>query len=405
MNVLLIEDEEKIARFIELELKHEGYAVTKAYDGRTGLEQAQTGVYDVILLDVMLPMLNGMEVLRRIRKNSDVPVILLTARDAVMDKVSGLDAGAAGDVKVVRRRLRPLNELAKKAEMLGSMAFDPGKFDSLEEAISNIRPEDTNASIHVGDKDLQSLEVAINNLLERMRETYRRQNRFVSDASHELRTPIAVIQGYVNMLDRWGKNDPEVLAEAIEAMKNESEHMKNLVEQLLFLARGDCGRNMLKQKEVSLSDLMREVWEEYTMIDAAHTYRLDAAPDVRIWADEAMIKQSVRIFVDNAVKYSPDRTRIRLGVREEKEEVSYLVEDEGIVMEPDEVIHVFERFYRSDAARNSRSGGTGLGLSIAQWIVQAHGGRIEVLSRPGIGTRFTVRMKKESQQPVKASAE
>lgn len=94
MNVLLIEDEEKIARFIELELKHEGYAVTKAYDGRTGLEQAQTGVYDVILLDVMLPMLNGMEVLRRIRKNSDVPVILLTARDAVMDKVSGLDAGA-----------------------------------------------------------------------------------------------------------------------------------------------------------------------------------------------------------------------------------------------------------------------------------------------------------------------
>ncbi len=94
MNILLIEDEEKIARFIELELKHEGYEVTKAYNGRDGLELAQTGAFDIILLDIMLPVLNGMEVLRRLRKTMDVPVIMLTARDAVMDKVSGLDAGA-----------------------------------------------------------------------------------------------------------------------------------------------------------------------------------------------------------------------------------------------------------------------------------------------------------------------
>ncbi|MBQ8638272.1 MAG: response regulator transcription factor [Lachnospiraceae bacterium] len=94
MNILLIEDEEKIARFVELELKHEGYSVTKSYDGREGLELALSGCYDLILLDVMLPHLNGLEVLRRLRRSSEVPVILLTARDAVMDKVSGLDAGA-----------------------------------------------------------------------------------------------------------------------------------------------------------------------------------------------------------------------------------------------------------------------------------------------------------------------
>lgn len=92
--ILIVEDEEKIARFVELELKHEGYAVDKATDGRTGLELAERGGYDLILLDIMLPGINGIEILRRVRKNSQVPVIMLTARDAVMDKVSGLDMGA-----------------------------------------------------------------------------------------------------------------------------------------------------------------------------------------------------------------------------------------------------------------------------------------------------------------------
>jgi len=92
--ILVVEDEEKIARFLELELGHEGYAVEKAHDGRTGLEMAAGGKWDLVVLDIMLPELSGLEVLRRLRKTSDVPVILLTARDAVTDKVSGLDMGA-----------------------------------------------------------------------------------------------------------------------------------------------------------------------------------------------------------------------------------------------------------------------------------------------------------------------
>ena len=92
--ILLVEDEEKLARMVELELKYEGYEVDKAADGRTGLDLAQSGKYDLVLLDIMLPALNGMEVLRRLRKESLVPVIMLTARDTVMDKVAGLDAGA-----------------------------------------------------------------------------------------------------------------------------------------------------------------------------------------------------------------------------------------------------------------------------------------------------------------------
>lgn len=94
VKILIVEDEEKIARFIELELVHEGYEIVKTNNGRTGLEIAEKGEIDLVILDIMLPELNGLEVLRRLRRTSDIPVIMLTARDAVMDKVSGLDAGA-----------------------------------------------------------------------------------------------------------------------------------------------------------------------------------------------------------------------------------------------------------------------------------------------------------------------
>lgn len=92
--ILLVEDEEKLARFVELELCYEGYEVTKAFDGRSGLELAESGRFDLVLLDIMLPELSGMEVLRRLRRTSSIPVIMLTARDSVVDKVSGLDSGA-----------------------------------------------------------------------------------------------------------------------------------------------------------------------------------------------------------------------------------------------------------------------------------------------------------------------
>ncbi|WP_044974658.1 response regulator transcription factor [Ruminococcus sp. HUN007] len=138
MKILIVEDEEKLARFTELELKHEGYETEKAFDGRTGLEMAESGGFDLILLDIMLPGLNGIEVLRRIRKTSDVPVILLTARDSVMDKVSGLDTGADDyitkpfDIEELLARIRAAlrkrsakPEGASAALSFGALELDP----------------------------------------------------------------------------------------------------------------------------------------------------------------------------------------------------------------------------------------------------------------------------------------
>lgn len=295
----------------------------------------------------------------------------------------------------VREQLLPLNELAKKAEQLSSIAFDESKFHRLEDAISNVNPGSGDEHLNIGDKELKGLELAVNNLIDRMRESFRQQSRFVSDASHELRTPISVIQGYVNMLDRWGKEDETILAEGIEAIKHESEHMSSLVEQLLFLARSDSGRQKLVSEKISLNELMNEVYEESVMIDSEHVYTFQepASQDpeqVFILGDPTMLKQTMRILADNARKYTKKNDEIMFAVGVQGEECFFSVQDTGIGMIEQDISHIFERFYRSDEVRNGSIGGSGLGLSIAKWIVDKHRGHFEILSREGLGTRIIV---------------
>lgn len=291
----------------------------------------------------------------------------------------------------INKILRPLNEITEMASRLSNMNFGNSTTEELEDAISKISPVASGERLHTGNRELKGLEEAINNLLDRMRESYIQQARFVSDASHELRTPISVIQGYANMLDRWGKEDESVLDESIIAIKNESENMKILVEQLLFLARGINGKTQLKCNEFCLNDMMREVFEESKMIDEKHVYEYNSEGIITVYGDEALLKQTVRILIENAAKYTDEGNAIMLctGINENREPYMW-VQDNGIGMDSHDVCRIFDRFFRSDTARTRKTGGTGLGLSIAKWIVDNHGGYFSVLSRKGIGTRITV---------------
>lgn len=291
----------------------------------------------------------------------------------------------------IRKVLKPLNQIAETASRLSNMYSDEEKFHSLEDAISKISPVTSDERIHIGDSELQGLEDAINKLLDRMRDSYRQQARFVSDASHELRTPISVIQGYANMLDRWGKNDESVLEESITAIKAESENMKNLVEQLLFLARGTNGKTQLTMTEFLLNDMMNEVLEESKMIDKNHIYSYVNSESISAYGDIGLLKQTARILIENAAKYTDKGEVIILRVgRNDKGEVYFSIQDNGIGIDERDVPHLFERFFRADTARVRKDGGTGLGLSIAKWIIDNHKGYFSVLSREGIGTRIMV---------------
>lgn len=303
----------------------------------------------------------------------------------------GLAVYAVTGIRPIRKRLKPLNEISEDAFKISTMPFDETRIHDLENAISRITPDGPQGKLVTNDSELKGLEAAINSMIDRLRDSYRQQVRFVSDASHELRTPIAVIKGYADMLDRWGKDDPKILEESITAIRKESSHMNELVEQLLFLARGDSGRQPVNIEHISINEVMKEVYEESLMIDGNHTYEFKSSGNIEADADEAMLKQAVRILVDNAAKYTDKGDGITLGCgyNDDGRPMLY-VQDNGIGMSSEDVKHVFERFYRADNARYSKAQGSGLGLSIAKWIIDRHGGYFDVLSRKDIGTRITV---------------
>lgn len=303
----------------------------------------------------------------------------------------GLAVYAVTGIRPIRKRLKPLNEISEDAFKISTMPFDETRIHDLENAISRITPDGPQGKLVTNDSELKGLEAAINSMIDRLMDSYRQQVRFVSDASHELRTPIAVIKGYADMLDRWGKDDPKILEESITAIRRESSHMNELVEQLLFLARGDSGRQPVNIEHISINEVMKEVYEESLMIDGNHTYEFKSSGNIEADADEAMLKQAVRILVDNAAKYTDKGDGITLGCgyNDDGRPMLY-VQDNGIGMSSEDVKHVFERFYRADNARYSKAQGSGLGLSIAKWIIDRHGGYFDVLSRKDIGTRITV---------------
>ena len=314
--------------------------------------------------------------------------------------VQGLISAISGAIwrGRVRQHLKRLTSLAQEARRLGAEAAAPQQVEHLREAIGHIQPTEP-TRLHTADPDLKGLEDAVNDLLDRMQAAYSQQTRFVSDASHELRTPIAVLKGYADLLERWGKDDPQVRDESIAAIQTEAERMSRLVEQLLFLARGDSGRTQLNKGAVDLSDLAREVWEESNMIDPAHHWLLDAPAPLTIWADRDMLKQALRILSDNAAKYTARGGEIQLRVRLDSEgRATVSVRDSGMGIRPEDAPHVFQRFYRADPARSRQSGGAGLGLSIASWIISQHGGYLEVYSWEGVGSRFTIVLPRETPE-------
>ena len=299
---------------------------------------------------------------------------------------------------IIKKTLRPIQELAAAAARLGNAPSSPAGMSPKELSALAGRLDQINAS-HLDDripvsgtqKELRTLAEAINAMLDRLAAAYRAQMRFVSDASHELRTPISVIQGYASLLDRWGKDDPETRQEAIDAIRSEADAMKELVEQLLFLARGDNDSMHIEMSDFDLTEVAAQVLKETEMIDQTHPFaaKWEAGP-VPVHADLGLIKQCLRVLVDNSVKYTPAGGRITLRVETRGDTARLSVQDEGQGIDPESLPHVFERFFRTDQSRTRQTGGTGLGLAIAKYIVDRHGGWLEVLSREGVGTRMTV---------------
>lgn len=215
------------------------------------------------------------------------------------------------------------------------------------------------------------------------------QRQFVSDASHELRTPIAVAKANNALL----LDDPEATIEAhldqAEAVAAELDHLGVLVGDLATLARADEGAANLMLESLDLGELVAEVARDMDAL--AELHQVDLAFEtgiVPVYGDRARLRQLMVILIDNALKYAAGSVNVRCFVEGSRAAVS--VFDDGPGVSPEDQTRIFERFYRADVERTRGKGGMGLGLAIARWIVEAHGGRISVTSGPGQGTTFNV---------------
>ncbi|MFP4698024.1 MAG: sensor histidine kinase [Eubacteriales bacterium] len=262
----------------------------------------------------------------------------------------------------------------------------------MTETTKNISGKNLSHRINVaGTKnELKDLAKTINDMMDRIEVSYNSQKQFVSDASHELRTPIAVIQGYANLLNRWGKDDKEVLEESILAIKNESENMKDLVEKLLFLARHDKKTLKLKKENFHLKPMLEEMIKETKMINDTYNIECEITCSPIIYGDKQAIKQAVRIFLDNAIKYTPEDGKVILSCKKHNEGCLVSVKDTGIGISNNNLKKIFDRFYRVDTARIKEKNGHGLGLSIAKLIILAHQGKITVRSKINEGSTFSI---------------
>jgi signal transduction histidine kinase len=234
----------------------------------------------------------------------------------------------------------------------------------------------------------------INQMLDQTSDYIDQQIHFVEDASHELRTPVAIIEGHLNMLNRWGKDDPEILAESLSASSNELERMKILVQEMLDLSRAGQVDTQYYDKTTLINEVINQVYQNFKVLYPDFDFFLenDLRRNYEIQIYRNHLEQILIILLDNAVKYSADRKEIHISVATNAVDyIEIAVQDFGEGMSQEDQNRVFNRFYRVDKARSRERGGNGLGLSIAKELIKGYKGSIFVESELGNGSIFHVR--------------
>ena len=259
--------------------------------------------------------------------------------------------------------------------------------------------------------EIGSLAATINGLLARLEEAFARreealarqeealsrQRRFVADASHELRTPITTIEGYAEMLEEWALHDQETAQKSVSRIREESKRVREMVEGLLALARGDEGAP-LRLEPQDLGSVAAEVARTARAVAASKLTIEYSSPAQEIIAsfDRTRIRQAISILLDNAIKYTSAGGEVKVEVRESDGWAEVAVSDTGVGISEDQLPQIFERFYRVDEARTR--GGAGLGLAIARQIIEAHGGSIDAQSEPNKGSTFILQIPQPRQR-------
>lgn len=243
-------------------------------------------------------------------------------------------------------------------------------------------------------RDITSLERA---------ETVRRD--FVANVSHELRTPLTVIAGFLENLADGPGMDPEMQRRALDLLRQQTQRMQRLVEDLLVLSQLEDTRNPLREERVDVPELLRLLYHEAQSLSAGrHRIGLEIKTGAGLLGSAEELRSAFSNLVSNAIRYTPEGGRIEIEWKEEGSELVFSVQDTGIGIEAHHIPRLTERFYRVDRSRSRETGGTGLGLAIVKHVLSRHQGMLEIESEVGKGSRFSARFPEARRLPQKASA-
>jgi signal transduction histidine kinase len=275
---------------------------------------------------------------------------------------------------LARRALRPVAALTETAD-----------------TIARSRDFSRRVPVTTSKDELSRLATTFNTMLTSLAEAHKIQQRFVSDASHEMRAPLTAIQANLEILGHQATMTPEERQEAVDEASREAHRLSRLVADLLALARADAGV-ALKRQRVELDRVILDDLREAHLLARGQQVDLVDLEPIVVEGDADRLKQLVLILVDNALKYTPPEGHVSLRLRRDEAMAEVTVTDSGVGVSADDLPHVFERFYRADAARALDPSGTGLGLPIARWIARQHGGEVTLTSELGKGTVATIRI-------------
>ncbi|MQS51426.1 sensor histidine kinase [Companilactobacillus mishanensis] len=259
----------------------------------------------------------------------------------------------------------------------------------------NKKPDsDSRIKLRKRNDEIYDLTININKMLDRMQAYTNQQKEFVEDVSHELRTPVAVLEGHLSMLQRWGKDDPEVLNDSINSSLQELKRMQSLIQEMLDLTRVEQIDNEYLSQTTEVKPLFKQVYNDFKMLHPDFVVNYDDdiqdGSEVRIYRNH--LEQVLVILLDNAFKYSGDRKEINLAASTNEALLEIVVQDYGVGIAKNDLKRVFNRFYRVDKARSRKRGGNGLGLSIASRLIEIYKGTITVESVVGSGTVFRIEL-------------
>ncbi len=357
---------------------HELFSTIRAYDG---------GEWRVMTLPIAdNGRLTG--VLQVARSEQDVDTVL--GRLALLMSVAvpfTLLVAIAGGLFMAGRALGPIDRMTRAAESIGA--------EDLSRRLALPPSPD----------EIGRLAATFDRMLDRLDRAFQRQRQFTADASHELRTPLALLASQADVaLDRPRK--AHEYREVLASIRDDAAGMGQLLHQLLTLARADSGQESMVREPVALDALAHAVVESMTPLADMRHVRLTAVIDapVTVEGDQTRLTQLAINLIDNGLKFTPPGGIVTLSVARLNGCAALRVTDTGVGIASEHLPHLFERFYRADAARAREDGGTGLGLSICEWIARAHGGEIAVESRPGQGTTFVVRLPFRVEPPPRDGA-